>query len=208
VPLGIWLKRNGVNQATCGLAAVSNIKNTYALFTDGSGRRGFGGIVKHGLSQDVTLSSIPKGLEPATVLYVNTDGYSRYCKEYQEYWEWVKQRNETRYRNTLSNGKNYDAKNMMHTFRLLDIAEEIARTGRFTTRRPNREDLIKIKSGIFEYDELMKRAHERLIDIKELFDHSTLPAAPDIQKVDNLLVTIRERLYAEWQNIEDKPQER
>lgn len=56
----------------------------------------------------------------------NENAYKQYCKAYKEYWEWVEERNEERYQNTLEHGKNYDAKNMMHTFRLLDMAEEIA----------------------------------------------------------------------------------
>jgi hypothetical protein len=56
----------------------------------------------------------------------NKDSYSIYCREYKEYQEWEKKRNEQRYQSTLSHGKSYDAKNMMHTFRLLNMAEEIA----------------------------------------------------------------------------------
>ncbi len=185
-----WLARKGVDQKQCGLAAVSRVKNTYALFIDRSGKNGYEGVSKHERSQDVSLSSIPKGLKP-----VNIDGYSRSCREYQEYKEWVNHRNAARYRNTLSHGKNYDAKNMMHTFRLLDIAEEIARTGRFSVRRPNRDELLAIKEGKFEYEELMDRANAKLESINALFDKSALPEKPSEEKAAQLLAEIRDHIY-------------
>jgi len=62
--------------------------------------------------QIVCLSSIPKGSWQEALLYFNRDGYSTYCKEYREYWDWEEKRNDARYENTQSHGKNYDAKNM------------------------------------------------------------------------------------------------
>ncbi len=40
---------------------------------------------------------------------------------------------------------NYDAKNMMYVFRLLNMAEEIARYKKVNVRRPEREYLLKIR---------------------------------------------------------------
>ncbi len=72
-------------------------------------------------SNDVVLSSIPKGMEPIGTMSFNKDGYQLYCKDYRDYWDWVEARNPERYANTVSHGKNYDAKHMLHTFRLLDM---------------------------------------------------------------------------------------
>ncbi|MFT5917562.1 MAG: hypothetical protein ACJAWV_000764 [Flammeovirgaceae bacterium] len=66
---------------------------------------GFSGIVKKANSNEVSLSSIPKELQPKTFLYFNKDGYSTYCKKYKEYWDWVGKRNEARYENTMSHGR-------------------------------------------------------------------------------------------------------
>ena len=51
-------------------------------------------------------------------------------KSYREYGEWVGKCNDAHYQNILDYGKNYDAKNMMHTFRLLDIVIKILKIGR------------------------------------------------------------------------------
>jgi hypothetical protein len=47
-----------------------------------------------------------------------------------------------------------DAKNMMHTFRLLNMAEEIALEKRIHVFRKDREFLLKIRNGEFLYDDL------------------------------------------------------
>jgi hypothetical protein len=139
VPLPEWLKRRGFRQEDCGLAAIPHFRDGYALFHGGSlppGER-LKGIVSGPGANEVSLSAIPRQLAPAGILHFNKDGYSVYCREYREYWDWVAARNEARYRNTLEHGKNYDAKNMMHTFRLLHMALEIATEGRINVRPSN-----------------------------------------------------------------------
>lgn len=196
ISLPRWLKKQGYDQSVCGLAAIPHIKHLYGLFYDKNKKYNFQGIIKNEESMEVTLSSIPKGLKPDALVSVNIDGYSRYCKEYGEYWEWVTNRNQARYKNTLSHGKKYDAKNMMHTFRLLDIAEEIALTGCFRTKRPNREELLAIRAGTYEYDELITRAKIRLGSIDELFKKSSLPDTINRHRVNSLLVEIRKTFYS------------
>ena len=93
-------------------------------------------------ANDISLSSVEKGEKALTTFYFNKDGYSQYCKEYKYYWDWVSKRNEARYENTVSNESNYDAKNMMHTFRLLNMAEEIATENTLNVFREDREFLL------------------------------------------------------------------
>ena len=147
-------------------------------------------------SNEVSLSSVPKGMTSIGILSFNKDGYKTYCKDYWEYWDWVELRNNARYENTISHGKNYDAKNMLHTFRLLDMAEEIATYGKIIVRRPNREFLLKIKDGQFEYDELLKRAVDKIINIEILFEKSDLQEAPDFNLINNWVAQIREDYYS------------
>ena len=159
-PVLAWLTKRGWDQTNCGLVSVPHARDTYALFHDATAAVGYVGIIAGPDSNAVSLSSVPKGAEPVAHLYVNHDGYSSYCKDYREYWEWVEKRNDARYQNTLSHGKNYDAKNMMHTFRLLDMAGEMLETGRVIVRRPNRDELLLIRSGQFEYDDLIAQAEQ------------------------------------------------
>ncbi|MOA20461.1 hypothetical protein D3C78_1409060 [compost metagenome] len=127
-------------------------------------------------------------------LSFNKDGYSVYCKNYKEYWDWVENRNESRYMNTLVNDKNYDTKNMMHTFRLLNMAEEIAIEQQINVHRHDREFLFSIKDGFFSYEELVKMAEEKVKTINALFERSSLPDSPNEKKVSDLLVKLRSEL--------------
>ena len=93
----------------------------------------------------MSLSSVPKDEQPIAMLYFNKDGYSVYCKQYKGYWDWVSKRNEDRYNTTMTHGKKYDSKNMMHVFRLLLVAKEIATEGKINVFRKDRDFLLAIK---------------------------------------------------------------
>ena len=195
IPLKKWLKLQGLVQKQCGLVNIPHMRNMYAVFYDPSNQMGYRGIIQKDNANDVVVSSIPRGERALTYLSFNKDGYSSYCKDYKEYWQWVNERNDARYQNTLDHGKNYDAKNLMHTFRLLTMAEEIAQQGRVIVRRPDREWMLKIKKGEFEYEELVQQAEERANRLDELYAKSTLPETPDVEGLERVLVTIREEFY-------------
>ncbi len=143
----------------------------------------------------VLLSSIPKGETPKGHLYFNQDGYVKYRKDYREYWDWVDKRNESRYLNNLEHGKNYDSKNMMHTFRLLDMAIEILNSGKIIVKRPNREALLAIRRGEWQYEQLIQMADEKMKAVEAAYETSNLPEAPDMTEVENLLVDLRTKFY-------------
>ncbi|MEO6636758.1 MAG: nucleotidyltransferase domain-containing protein, partial [Ginsengibacter sp.] len=125
------------------------------------------------------------------------DGYSNYCKKYKEYWEWVNKRNESRYNTTMSHGKNYDSKNMMHVFRLLLMAKEIATEGKINVYRNDRDFLLSIKEGKFEYDELVEKAENLKNELPTLYERSGLQETPDIGAIDKLLIEMRKEHYRE-----------
>jgi uncharacterized protein len=189
--LKAWLIENEVTAKQCGVVAIDHMKNCYHLFIGDN----YKGITDKDDVQ-IVLSSIEKGLQPNTLFYCNIEGFQKYCLEYNEYWKWVSNRNDARYENTLTHGKQYDAKNMMHTFRLINMAHEIATEGKINVRRADRIELLKIKSGEFEYEDLVAKANDKMLEIKEAFDKCGLPEAPDKEKVNALLVEMREEWYA------------
>ncbi len=194
MPVKDWFEKHNITNSQCGLVALNHFRDTYALFLDKNNTLNFRGIANEN-SNEVILSSVPKGELPFVYLYCNHDGYSSYCKDYRQYWEWVEMRNPARYENTLSHGKNYDSKNMMHTFRLLDMAEEIATQNKVIVRRPNREFLFKIRKGEFEYQDLVNQAEEKLANINELFEKSNLPNEPNITEINQILFEVRAEYY-------------
>ncbi len=190
-----WLKTNDYKQEYCGLSAVNHIKNTYLLFYQNDTTDFYyKGILKNSDSNEVSLSSIPKGEKPIAYLYFNKEGYAAHCKEYKQYWEWVEKRNNSRYENTLEHGKNYDAKNMMHTFRLLDMAIEILEKKEVIVKRPNREELLQIRSGFFTYEELIKKADQKIEELEKAYQNSTLPEFPNVGNLEKALIEIRSKI--------------
>ena len=197
-PLKEWLQENGFDQKDCGLVNLDHFRDAYLLFHEERGKEVGGqlkGIVSSDAANDVWLSSVAKGVKPLAVMHFNKDAYSIYCREFAEYWRWVEGRNEERYLNTMSHGKNYDAKHMMHTFRLLNMAEEIAVHHKVMVYREDREFLLRIRSGEFEYEDLLREAEEKMGRIEELYAVADLPEAPDERAAERLLVRIREEFY-------------
>jgi uncharacterized protein len=194
IALKDYLFKNSLLQEQCGLAKIDHFKDCYYLYYSTENK--YYGIVKNEGANEVHLTNIPKGETPIGVLYFNKDGYSIYCKQYREYWDWVTKRNEERYKGTITHGKKYDAKNMMHVFRLLRMAKEIAMDGKINVWRNDRPFLLGIKSGQFEYDDLVAQATELKEALPQLFAQSNLPNEPNVEKINEVLIAIRKEFYA------------
>lgn len=192
IPLAEFLEIHKLDQHQCGLSRIPHMHETYGLYY---GEASFRGIARKENANEVSLSSIPKNAEPIAIISFNKSGYSKYCKEYKEYSEWVEKRNDARYQNTLDHGKNYDAKNMMHTIRLLTMCEEIGSSGKLNVRREDRDYLLRIKKGEFQYDELVEIAEVKIAYIDELYEKSDLPKQPDIEELNKVLVEVRKDFY-------------
>jgi hypothetical protein len=196
IPLKEWLTEYSFTQEECGLVDLDHFRNVYLLYNQKQLTQGrFKGIISGPDADDVQVSPVPKGVENVAVMNFNKDSYSIYCREYKEYLEWEEKRNEHRYQSTLSHGKSYDAKNMMHTFRLLSMAEEIALYNQVIVKRDDRDFLLKIRNGEFEFDDLMRMVEEKMRDIKAAYEKSALPDRPNVQIAEDLLVQIREAYY-------------
>ncbi|MEO1052389.1 MAG: nucleotidyltransferase domain-containing protein [Bacteroidota bacterium] len=193
IPLQKFLEDKGLKQEDCGLTKIPHMHEVYGLYHDESGH--YKGVMRKEEANDVALSSISKGEEPLTIMSFNKSGYSAYCREYKEYWEWVEKRNDARYDNTMAHGKRYDAKNMMHTFRLLNMAHEIAIDGKVNVRRPDRDFLLRIRAGDFEYEYLLEQAEDKISAMQEAYQSCDLPDSPDVEKLNELLVGFREEIY-------------
>lgn len=198
IALSEYLSSHQIHQEQCGLVNLSNMKNVFGLYHDEG--ESYAGIMKSQDSNEVQLSAIPKGKNQRAILYFNKEGYSTYCKEYLAYWNWVNTRNEDRYLNTINHGKRYDAKNMMHTFRLLNMAKEIALERRIHVKRKDRDFLLKIKSGHFEYDELLAKANVLFKEMEEAFEQTNLPASPDLDWINEVAFSLREKFYTSRTN--------
>jgi hypothetical protein len=195
-PMALWLEARGLSQEQVGLVALPHIAEGYAVFTDPHGSLGLRGMLGSEQFTELRVSSVPKGLEPATWMVFNKDGFRKHCKDWLEYQTWVAERNPHRYESTLHHGQGYDAKNIMHTFRLLDLAAEIAQEGTLTVRAKNAAKLRAIRAGEFSYESLLKQAEERLLEVEALFEASSLPERPDWARIEQTLAEVRQEFYS------------
>lgn len=146
-------------------------------------------------SSTLRLSSIPKAESDKVVCLFsyNKDSYTQHCKAYKEYWDWVEKRNEQRY--NVAAKANYDAKNMMHCYRLAQMSIEIAEGKGIIVRRPNREFLLKIRNGEMTYDEILELNEDLLKQADEAFAKSIILNKPDIDKARETEIELRKRFY-------------
>ena len=202
ISLKEFVGENRYAESKMGLSALSHLKDCYNLFY--SETHHYSGITRKDEANDVCLSNIPKGETPVGLLYFNKDGYSVYCKKYREYWEWVAKRNDERYKTTMAHGKNYDSKNMMHVFRLLLMAKEIANEGRVNVWRKDKEFLLDIRQGKYEYNDLVEKAGGLKNQLAQLYQISSLPREPDKDSINRLLIEIRDEYYKGNSNQEEQ----
>ena len=153
------------------------------------------GKINYGISNQLRLSSIPKGEKVIATIVYNKDGYSEHCKDFKEYQEWLENRNEARYVETQEHGQMIDGKNMMHCMRLIRMGVEIGEGKGIIVRRPDREYLLSIRRGELDLDKLIEEADKAIQNMDEVFEVSTLPNKVPKGLVDALLVTIRREFY-------------
>jgi hypothetical protein len=195
VPLVDWLAAHRLRQEQLGLVAIAHMRDVYGIYIDDDGAAGYRGVVAHDGAAEVRVSSVSRDATPAGWMSFNKDGLKKFTKDWREYWQWIEERNEERYRQTASHGQGYDAKNLMHTFRLLDLAAEIARDGRLTLRVADPSFLLRIKRGEFTYEWLLSEAERRLVEIEVLYRRSTLLAEPDLASINDALVSLRREFW-------------
>ena len=145
-------------------------------------------------SNNVRLSSIPKGEEPICTITYNKNAYECHCREYKEYQEWKEKRNPKRYSKAEEAG--YNQKNMCHCVRLLTMAKEISEGKGFNLwRTDDRDFLMGIKNGDYTYEYLIEYAEKLLADVNESLPKSDLPDEVDKDFVNNLMVECRKSYY-------------
>lgn len=152
---------------------------------------GYSGIVHpDGKSNEVRLSSIPKGEVPICFMTYNQNGYESHCRKYKEYQEWVQKRNPVRYESNLKS--NYDCKNVMHCVRLLHMGKELAEGKGFNVVRTwDREFLLDIRNHKYEYEYIMEYVENLFNEMQELMKTCPLPETVDKEKVNEILIKAR-----------------
>ena len=197
LPLAAWLAQTGRQQRHIGLVRIEHARDLYAVYYDTDGSRGYRGIQRKDNATGLCCESVASDDSPVALLSYNADGYSAHCRSFAEYQQWERARNPVRYANTQAHGQGYDAKNLMHTIRLLETARDLARFGELRVRRNNRDELLAIKRGVYTYEALLARAKAQLYENEVLFARAALPEAVNKAAATAALVSVREALYRE-----------
>ncbi|MFC4995264.1 DNA polymerase beta superfamily protein [Rubritalea tangerina] len=184
-PLREWADERGIDLESAGLVKASHAPNTYGVYAG----QAYRGVFSSKAADELICSSVGKEARPEAWMVANMDAYKKHCKAHKEYWSWVKHRNVDRYQTSQVAG--YDAKNMMHTLRLLDVAEEIAREGLIRVRRPNVEFLMRVRSGEMDYNDLLDIAEQKMASVREAYAQCSLPEEPDFAKTNETLMEMR-----------------
>lgn len=146
-------------------------------------------------SNQLRLSSIPKGEEMLCYITFNKDGYVKHCKDYKDYQEWLEKRNVTRYVENKTHGQKIDGKNMLHAMRLIEMGIEIGSGLGLNIKRPNADYLLRIRRGDFNLKEILVEANKKLEVMNEVFNACTLPETPNYELINTLLIDIRKKVY-------------
>lgn len=86
-------------------------------------------------------------------------------------------------------------KHAMHLARLFLMGIEILTTGKVNTYRENDKDfLLDIRNGKYSYDEIFAMVDKYTIDFEYAKNNTVLPDSPDLKKIEELVITINERL--------------
>ena len=175
-------KDKDINETKCRLSETSPIGYRGVINVDADGN-------------ELRFSSIDdKDTRPICFISYNQSGYSSHCRLYAEYQTWVKERNPKRYESNLD--KNYDSKNMMHCFRLMHMAGEIAEgKGMILQRTWDRQFLMDVRNHKFEYEEIIERLEEEKERMNQLMEQSTIREQIDTVFVNQLMIDIRKKQF-------------
>lgn len=110
--------------------------------------------------------------------------YRSASREWQQYEDWTAKRNPIRAELERQHG--YDTKHAMHLIRLLRMAVEILSTGQVLVRRPDADELLRVRNGALTFDALLEQADDLGSRLKPLTESSQLPPRPEEDRLNTL----------------------
>ncbi len=208
IPWKKWNKERNYNIKHIGAVNLPNAKDVYALFYSENPTLKYKGLIKvkddsivsdkpenYGESNQLRLSSIPKGeMTIATITY-NKDGYTAHCKDYKEYNEWLENRNTSRYVDVENSNQKIDGKNIAHCVRLIRMATEIGLGQGVQVTRKDAKELLSIRRGEQKLEDIIEWATQAIIDLDDIYEKSTLPKTLNPNVINEILIKIRKEFY-------------
>lgn len=128
-------------------------------------------------------------------VYGKEKAYNVAMNNYKQYSNWINTRNPKRAE--LEKKFGFDTKHMGHVFRLLIQGEEIMKDKTLNVRlkADDRDYVLAIKNGAYNYDQVLELAMNRINAFDELYNKSDLKHSPDFNKLNNILISIVKKFH-------------
>jgi len=170
----VSLLQTNWNLAEYHAARLEHASNMFRLYYYGANARGvFRGDA-------LVCDSIPEsdeGTRFAGLLLFNEQGWKQSLADHHNYWHWRSERNDARWHQQEAGELDFDAKNMMHTVRLLLSGRSILQNGSPIVRFSGNDLqlLIDIRAGKLTFDQIMEIANAVMADCERLKPSTNLP---------------------------------
>lgn len=139
---------------------------------------------------------------PKFLIKFNKQQYKDQKEIHRNYWSWVANRNVKR--SALEQEHGYDTKHAGHLVRLLRMAEEILTDGEVVVKRPDAAELLEIRNGSWNYDELLAYAESKDKAIQgNLYKNSQLRTKPDIKLASKVLMETQDLMWDQMKNTKE-----
>lgn len=116
--------------------------------------------------------------------------YFQAKRQWDQYQEWKNGRNPARA--ILEEKFGYDTKHASHLIRLLRMCREILVDHKIIVKRPDREEILAVKNGLWEYDKLVEWAEAQEKELDSLYSTSSLRNEVDRNALDKLCIELVE----------------
>jgi len=154
------------------------------------------------------LKQATKGVDlaevsPEALMVIEKEKRYRAAKRrWDDYQRWKKERNPARAKLEAAHG--FDTKHALHLVRLLRMGYEILTTGKVIVRRPDAEELLAIRNGLYSLDELLEIVEALKLKLDKVNEDKSyvVPFGPPHQEMSDFCVELHEHY---WDNKKETP---
>jgi len=119
--------------------------------------------------------------------------YLNAVDQWRKYSNWKKNRNKKRA--ALEAASGFDTKHALHLLRLLRMGVEIFSGQGVRVRRPDAEELLAVRAGERTLDSILEESEDLNSKLDTLYEKSTLPKTPPVNKLNDLCQEIIEGYF-------------
>ncbi len=177
--------QKSINLKDYHCASLEHVNNTFRLYYYGDSAKG---VFRN---ENLVTESIPLDDEFTNLvglLIYNQQEYEKALKDWKNYWEWKKNRNEDRWKTQEAGEIDYDSKNIMHCIRLLYSGINILKYGEPIVRfEGDRLEFLKsIRKGKFNYEYIMKVADGMMVELEQIYKDSSIQNYVNSESINDL----------------------